>query len=296
MKYLTKEYSTINDLRSHYRELSKKLHPDKNGNGLEFSVLNNEYNSLKLDVRKSKKRVSKSSEITVFGSFDNVPIEDLKKIKTKSYRMRSEWKKFIGDLPYEYLVNGTWQPVVFHIFIWGASFSGKSVGSLHLAQEFSRLGDVLYVNAEENLGKGTLELKVKFFKIKSRGNKFIFSNKTDLSEIDKDIESGNYKFVFRDSVHDLANKNNMKVEELIHDQMKKHPNVCFIDISYTLKDGKDFKGKSDIRHMYDATFKAEKRIHNDRVYMALSWNAPDKNRFASKRANQRIVYHQGKNY
>lgn len=295
MKYLTNEYSDVNELKQHFRELAKLLHPDKKGSQKEFIILNEEYTILYTDLKKQKNTTS--IVVNSFSkNFENIPIEQLKNVKINSYKLRLKWRNFIGNLPYECLDNGVWKPVVWNIFIWGASFSGKSVGSLHLAEELSRYGDVLYINAEESLGKGTFELKVKNFKIKGRGHKLIISNKIDLNEIDKDIENGNYKFVFRDSVHDLANKNNMKLEELIYNQMKKHPNTCFIDISFTLKDGKDFKGKSDIRHIYDATFKAEKKIQNDRVYLALSWNAPDKNRFASKRAKQRLIYYEGKNY
>lgn len=42
-KYFTKEYETISDIKKHFRELSKKYHPDKGGTDEQFRELYNEY-------------------------------------------------------------------------------------------------------------------------------------------------------------------------------------------------------------------------------------------------------------
>lgn len=46
-KYLNKDYKTVEELKNHYRELSKKYHPDLNPEGLEImKKINNEYEAL----------------------------------------------------------------------------------------------------------------------------------------------------------------------------------------------------------------------------------------------------------
>lgn len=45
-KYLNKEYETIADIKKHFRELSKKYHPDKGGTDEQFRELYNEYEYL----------------------------------------------------------------------------------------------------------------------------------------------------------------------------------------------------------------------------------------------------------
>ena len=45
-KYFTKEYETISDIKKHFRELSKKYHPDKGGTDEQFRELYNEYEYL----------------------------------------------------------------------------------------------------------------------------------------------------------------------------------------------------------------------------------------------------------
>ena len=45
-KYLNKEYETITDIKKHFRELSKKYHPDMEGTDTEFRELYSEYEYL----------------------------------------------------------------------------------------------------------------------------------------------------------------------------------------------------------------------------------------------------------
>ena len=46
-KYLINNYKTVEELKKHYRELSKKHHPDLNPKGLEImKIINNEYEIL----------------------------------------------------------------------------------------------------------------------------------------------------------------------------------------------------------------------------------------------------------
>lgn len=46
-KYLTSNYKTVEELKKHYRELSREYHPDLNPDGLEsMKVINNEFEEL----------------------------------------------------------------------------------------------------------------------------------------------------------------------------------------------------------------------------------------------------------
>lgn len=45
-KYLNKKYETITDIKKHFRELSKKYHPDMGGTDTEFRELYSEYEYL----------------------------------------------------------------------------------------------------------------------------------------------------------------------------------------------------------------------------------------------------------
>ena len=62
-KYFTKEYETISDIKKHFRELSKKYHPDKGGTDEQFRELYNEYEYLIKHFVEKEYRAVRMSEM-----------------------------------------------------------------------------------------------------------------------------------------------------------------------------------------------------------------------------------------
>lgn len=177
-----------------------------------------------------------------------VSIEDAKIIRIKPTPFDKSWLKFLGLLP----INKGWNCTVF-----GASFNGKSTFALYFAMQLTQFGNVLYVNAEEDTIKGTLQNKLRQNNIKSKKYSFDFADTTDIDEIRKLLDSGKYKYCVRDSIHAFAKWNNVKVLDLWMD-FRDYPDISFVDVLFSTKDELNFKGESDMIHLSEFAIECKK--------------------------------------
>lgn len=202
-----------------------------------------------------------------------ISIAEASKIRIKPTPFDDTWYKFLGPLP----IDKGWNCTVF-----GASFNGKSVFVLYMGMALSQFGNVLYVNAEEDTPKGTIQNKIRRNEIRALKYDFDFADTTDLVEIEKLLDSGHYKYVIRDSIHALAQFNDIKPLHLWR-EFKRWPDISFIDVLFSMKDEKNFKGESDILHLSEFTIECKKNNAGLPIARSARKNRykedPDKNKY-----------------
>jgi hypothetical protein len=88
-------------------------------------------------------------------------------------------------------------------------------------------------------------------------NSNAFPNDSDTIEaLEKEIATGEYKFVFIDMISDYIRLEKIKLEDFKKRFIKKYPNVSFILIFEVTKSG-DFKGDQGWTHLVDAIMTVE---------------------------------------
>jgi len=171
------------------------------------------------------------------------------------------WKDFLGELPIDSQIT---------MLVHGPSHGGKTSFMLKLAKEWGLRYPVLYVNAEEEIGGGTLEVKLRQFKFpRSRFEKrkgVYFTNHgnngdNNLDNIIKWIDTGFFKYVIFDSATKLARINNCKLKEIVDlaENYRTH-NINFASILFTTKDQKNYKGDSDLKYDAEMTIRVDNLI------------------------------------
>jgi hypothetical protein len=140
------------------------------------------------------------------------------------------------------------------ISIFGKPKNGKSAGSLQLAAYLTKFGKVLYNFADQGFNKSTQDLWI------SAGldsnPKAEPSDITTLAELEKEIATGKYGFVFIDMISDYIFREGIKPFEFKDRFIKKYPNVSFILIFEVNKDG-NFKGDQGWMHVVDQIVEVE---------------------------------------
>lgn len=177
-----------------------------------------------------------------------IGINNVKKIKLKPTPFDQAWYKFLGEVPFDQGWNCT---------VFGPSFNGKSTFALFFAMQCTTFGNVLYINAEEDSAKGTLQNKLIKNSIRSYKYDFDFADTIDLVEIDKLLMSGRYKYCVRDSIHALAKWNNQKALDTWMN-FRSYKKVSFIDVLFSTKDELNFKGESDMIHLSEFAIEVKK--------------------------------------
>lgn len=175
--------------------------------------------------------------------------------------MPSDWKQFLGDVP----GNAQWT-----MLVYGPSFGGKSTFSLIFANMLARTGDVLYINSEESLKGGTLQDKLRRLKVSSQNIFFLDTN--NYEDYVNELKTGKYKYVFYDSISKFAKSTGRKILE-IYNEHKDYPNVSFVYILFSTKDGKNFKGDADLKFLSEITIRVENLVAD----------CSEKNRYKSNR-------------
>lgn len=164
-------------------------------------------------------------------------------------------------------IDGEWSELMqnpaanLKIAIWGKPKNGKTSGALQLAEYFTNFGKVLYNFADQGFNLSTRELWI---------NSGLADNENaepsdidTLDALEKEIASGNYRFVFIDMISDYIRKEKLKPEEFKERFIKRYPNVSFILIFEVTKSG-DFKGDQGWTHVVDAIMTVENFLMENR--------------------------------
>jgi adenosyl cobinamide kinase/adenosyl cobinamide phosphate guanylyltransferase len=105
----------------------------------------------------------------------------------ETYPFDGEWKRLFDE-----------PDIRFSSLIRGEAKSGKSTYMAKFAQYASRFRRVLYVSAEERLNSKTLQNRLKQCGVTSEKVRFIHTK--NITEIEKTIKTGGYRFVIIDSI------------------------------------------------------------------------------------------------
>lgn len=171
-----------------------------------------------------------------------------KPILTKSNNLMN---RVFDTLP----INVEWQQLFqnpasnIKIALYGPPKQGKTSGALQIAEYSTNFGNVLYNFADQGFNKSTQDLW------KNSGlanNKNATPSDVDsVAELEKEIATGKYKFVFIDMISEYIRKEKLRPEEFKDRFIKKYPNVSFILILEVTKGG-NFKGDQGWTHLVDA--------------------------------------------
>lgn len=186
--------------------------------------------------------------------------------RTKPLHLASAWRLFLGDLP---------SNAQFTIIVYGPSHGGKSSFVMKFAQELANNGKLLYVNAEESLDGGTLQSKLRRLNITSA--KIFFYDDCDIAGIKEELNKNKYKFVIFDSLSKVAKANKMTALDVFN-IYKEFPEVNFIYVLFTTKDGKAYKGDSDLKFLSEIAVEVRDGIAD----------CSEKNRYKQTRKNMQF--------
>lgn len=162
-------------------------------------------------------------------------LRDLRRMPYKAASLSPKWRAFLGAVPAE---------EQFSILLAGPSGTGKSTLCLQLAKEFSRLGQVLYVCAEERAKTGTIRLRARLLKISS--SKIWMHDTTRYDDLIEQLRTGKYKFCFIDSIQELDVE-----DEQIMEIIGMFPDVVFLFVAQVDWTEKHSRGSAKWRHKVD---------------------------------------------
>ena len=225
---------------------------------------NTTYNSIefsKTEQRQPEQQVMvpsiENSNENVRQFFENKEVDKPIKINEK---MSSGAKRLL-ETNFDVLpINEEWSELMqnpaanLKIAIWGKPKNGKTSASLQMAEYFTNFGKVLYNFADQGFNLSTKELWIDSG-LANNSN----AEPTDVSttqELEKEIATGKYKFVFIDMISDYIRKEKLKPEEFKERFVKRYPDVSFILIFEVTKSG-DFKGDQGWTHVVDAIMTVE---------------------------------------
>jgi len=172
-------------------------------------------------------------EVKPNSGFKAKKLKDIIGFRTVPMNMGSKWREFLGNMP----KNAQWTMLVF-----GPSFGGKSTFAMKFCPQLVQNGKVLYVNAEESSEGGTLQEKLRRLKVSP--DKIYIQDSCKIDDLKTEFGSGGYKYVIFDSISKFAKFNHITVLEA-YELHRDYPDISFIYILFTTKDGKHYKGESD---------------------------------------------------
>lgn len=167
----------------------------------------------------------------------------LMQMQFDSLQMDQGWENFMQD-PAKNM----------RLAIWGKPKNGKTAGSLQMANYLTKFGNVLYNFVDQGFNKSTQDLWLSSGL--ANNNKAVPTDVQTLDELEKEIKTGKYTFVFIDMISDYINREGIKPYEFKERFIKKYPKVSFILIFEVTKSG-DFKGDQGWTHIVDAIVTVE---------------------------------------
>ncbi|WP_264550443.1 hypothetical protein [Flavobacterium sp. N2820] len=183
-----------------------------------------------------------------------------KTVTKSNEKLSSGAKRLLGTNFDTLAINEEWSELMqnpaanLKIAIWGKPKNGKTSASLQMAEYFTNFGKVLYNFADQGFNLSTQELW-KSSGLANNSN----AEPSDISttqELEAEIATGQYKFVFIDMISDYIRKEKLKPEEFKERFVKRFPDVSFILIFEVTKSG-DFKGDQGWTHVVDAIMTVE---------------------------------------
>lgn len=101
MKYLNKNYSTLEELKKHYKEWSKKLHPDVGGTDAEMQELNNELDYILSNNLFNAKSTDENFDYTAYSSLLSSIIKSVSHLENCTIEIIGVWVWITGNtFPY----------------------------------------------------------------------------------------------------------------------------------------------------------------------------------------------------
>lgn len=180
-------------------------------------------------------------------------MKQVRKTPVRVYHLSPLFRAFLGVIEQN-----------FSILFWGLPGQGKSSFVLALAQELQRFGEILYISSEESLSK--IKSKSDLMRVSSPRISVLTVKSSVLQQVKAYASTGKYRFLVIDSVSDIKLTGD-QAKELIAE----FPNVNFLFIGHSNKDGKAYSGSKDIGHSVDVIVEVKDGIATT-----------TKNRFAEK--------------
>lgn len=162
--------------------------------------------------------------------------------KSTTMHLSSRMRGFLGPIK-----------VPHRILLWGDAGSGKSSFALILANEYDRIGNILYVMAEERIDSRRMENRARLMRVSP---KRLFRVETgDLTAIRRLLHSGAYPFVIIDSVNEIEAPP-LDVLRL----GKEFPTTTFVFVAQSDKTADRYAGPAKWKHLVDIVIEANKGI------------------------------------
>ena len=161
----------------------------------------------------------------------------------ESLEMDNGWEEFMQS-PAKNLKIG----------ISGKPKNGKTAGSLQLANYLTKFGNVLYNFVDQGFNKSTKDLWI-MSGLSTNSNATPTDIRT-LDELEKEIKTGKYSFVFIDMINDYIDMEKITPQEFKNRFIVKYPNVGYVLVFEVTKGG-DFKGDQKWMHIVDAIAEVE---------------------------------------
>lgn len=186
-------------------------------------------------------------------------VEEKESIPVKNKLMQMHFESLPMDDGWENFMQNPAKNM--KIAIWGPPKNGKTAGALQFANYLTKFGNVLYNFADQGFNLSTQELW------KNSGladnSKAEPSDSSTLADLEKEIATGKYTFVFIDMISDYIRKEKISPDEFKTRFIKKYPNVSFILIFEVTKGG-NFKGDQGWTHVVDAIVTVENFLMENR--------------------------------
>lgn len=189
--------------------------------------------------------------------------EVLDQVNTPKTSLPTQKKSRLMSMTFETLpMKGKFANLMQHpaknlkIGIFGKPKNGKTGGSLQLAEYLTQFGNVLYNFADQGFNLSTQKLWKESGLANYPEDVAYPSDVTTLDELEKEIATGNYQFVFIDLINDYIDKEKVTPQEFKDRFIRKYDNIGFILVFESTKSG-DFKGDQKWMHVVDAIANVE---------------------------------------